>query len=371
MSKNLYMYVGIDVDPSIEVPTIENQKDKLCEALRVIPPEPIEDPEDEESKKLDTTQPTVGRVNGSGRGRGKGGIRRRAPNTHNQVKPEQQVFTEFHSKWVDFMSFSHNCASQDSTTYLGSMNITKFTSELTPVMNYFSQKKMRVPVLVLRPILLKEENVLTVSEYELLQVNIESVSVSGGSGGKPVETLSLQPTFYIHKYYRIDITTGEYLTKNISKYDKETLKGMRSTTNELLQVVDDNNEASVQLAKDLGVIGAYTPTVSKTLYVGINDIYAKKVRISKTTTLDQLKTIVAEKLGKQPSDVQGLYTDLHDGYVLIEKVDDLEERSKLYLMIDGDIIGRTQYEIAKKADAGVPGADKKGQANVDDFGLFD
>ena len=108
-------------------------------------------------------------------------------------------------KQLEIMTFSHNVAmpvtndvSNNERTsgraHVGEMSLTKFVDLATPKLNeyYCSGKPITEAVLTL----CRNDNgkMLPFIIYTLTNVVISHLSVSGGSGGKPVETMSLNFT---------------------------------------------------------------------------------------------------------------------------------------------------------------------------------
>lgn len=108
-------------------------------------------------------------------------------------------------KQLEIMTFSHNVAmpvtndvSNNERTsgraHVGEMSLTKFVDLATPKLNEYccSGKMIKEAVLTL----CRNDNgkMLPFIIYTLTNVVISHLSVSGGSGGKPVETMSLNFT---------------------------------------------------------------------------------------------------------------------------------------------------------------------------------
>lgn len=108
-------------------------------------------------------------------------------------------------KQIEIMSYSHNVAMQvtndvsntertSGRAHVGEMSLTKFVDLSTPVLNEYccSGKMIKEGVLTL----CRNDNgaMLPFIVYTLTNCVISHLSVSGGSGGKPVETMSLNFT---------------------------------------------------------------------------------------------------------------------------------------------------------------------------------
>lgn len=119
------------------------------------------------------------------------------------IKGESQAdgFTD----QIEIMSFSHNVSMQvtnnvsdtESTSgraHVGEMSLTKFIDLATPKLNEYCCRGRVIKEAVLT--LCRNDNgkMLPFIVYTLTNVIISHLSVSGGSGGKPVETMSLHFT---------------------------------------------------------------------------------------------------------------------------------------------------------------------------------
>ncbi|HCB1501441.1 TPA: type VI secretion system tube protein Hcp [Klebsiella michiganensis] len=119
------------------------------------------------------------------------------------IKGESQAdgFTD----QIEIMSFSHNVSMQvtnnvsdtESTSgraHVGEMSLTKFIDLATPKLNEYCCRGRVIKEAVLT--LCRNDNgkMLPFIVYTLTNVIISHLSVSGGSGGKPVETMSLNFT---------------------------------------------------------------------------------------------------------------------------------------------------------------------------------
>lgn len=108
-------------------------------------------------------------------------------------------------KQIEIMSYSHNVAMQvtndvsntertSGRAHVGEMSLTKFVDLSTPTLNEYccSGKMIKEAVLTL----CRNDNgaMLPFIVYTLTNCVVSHLSVSGGSGGKPVETMSLNFT---------------------------------------------------------------------------------------------------------------------------------------------------------------------------------
>jgi len=108
-------------------------------------------------------------------------------------------------KQIEIMSFSHNVAMQvtndvsnsertSGRAHVGEMSLTKFVDWSTPVLNEYCCSGKMIKEGVLTLCRNDNGNMLPFIVYTLSNVVISHLSVSGGSGGKPVETMSLNFT---------------------------------------------------------------------------------------------------------------------------------------------------------------------------------
>lgn len=109
---------------------------------------------------------------------------------------------------IEVMSYSHNVAMQVTNDVsntertsgkpsIGELTITKFVDQATPSLNQLccTGKSIDTATLVIgRNAGGTDGKILPFITYTLSHAIISNVSVSGGSGGKPVETLSLNFT---------------------------------------------------------------------------------------------------------------------------------------------------------------------------------
>lgn len=109
---------------------------------------------------------------------------------------------------IEVMSFSHNVSMAvtndisntertSGKAYLGELSLTKFVDLSTPVLNSYCCMGKSIPEATLtigRNSAQDDGKILPYLVYKLSHVILSNVSVSGGSGGKPVENLSLNFT---------------------------------------------------------------------------------------------------------------------------------------------------------------------------------
>ncbi|WP_199153573.1 type VI secretion system tube protein TssD [Chromobacterium sp. ASV23] len=108
---------------------------------------------------------------------------------------------------IEVLSYSHNVALQvtnqqnsertSGKAYLGEFSLTKFTDKSTPSLNSYCCQGKNIPeakIIVGRNAAKSDKEILPYIVYTLTNAIISNVSVSGGTGGKPVENLSLNFT---------------------------------------------------------------------------------------------------------------------------------------------------------------------------------
>jgi len=109
---------------------------------------------------------------------------------------------------IEIMSYSHNVAMQvtndvsnsertSGKPHIGEFTLTKFVDSSTPTLNTYCCAGKPIPeakVIVARNAAEDSGQVMPFIIYTLSNVIISNVSVSGGAGGKPVETISLNFT---------------------------------------------------------------------------------------------------------------------------------------------------------------------------------
>ena len=119
-----------------------------------------------------------------------------------------QCMLEGYADKIEVMSYSHNVAMQvtndvsnaertSGKPYVGEMSLTKFLDQSTPTLNQYCCAGKSIPeakVVVGRNAAESSGQMMPYITYTLTNAIISNLSVSGGSGGKPVETLSLNFT---------------------------------------------------------------------------------------------------------------------------------------------------------------------------------
>lgn len=106
---------------------------------------------------------------------------------------------------IEIMSYSHNVAMQvtndvsntertSGRAYVGEMSLTKFVDLSTPKLNEYCCGGKMIKEGTLTLCRNDDGKMLPFIVYTLTNVLISHLSVSGGSGGKPVETMSLNFT---------------------------------------------------------------------------------------------------------------------------------------------------------------------------------
>ncbi|AHY11620.1 MULTISPECIES: Hcp family type VI secretion system effector [Citrobacter] len=119
------------------------------------------------------------------------------------IKGESQV--DGFKDQIEIMSYSHNVAMQvtndvsntertSGRAHVGEMSLTKFVDLSTPKLNEYCCSGKMIKEAVLTLCRNDDGKMLPLIVYTLDNVIISHLSVSGGSGGKPVETMSLNFT---------------------------------------------------------------------------------------------------------------------------------------------------------------------------------
>lgn len=119
-----------------------------------------------------------------------------------------ECLLEDYTDKIEVMSYSHNVAMQvtndvsntertSGKPHVGEMSLTKFLDKSTPTLNEYCCAGKSIPeakVIVGRNAAESSGKIMPYITYTLTNAIISNLSVSGGSGGKPVETLSLNFT---------------------------------------------------------------------------------------------------------------------------------------------------------------------------------
>ena len=119
------------------------------------------------------------------------------------IKGESQV--DGFKDQIEIMSYSHNVAMQvtndvsntertSGRAHVGEMSLTKFVDLSTPKLNEYCCSGKMIKEAVLTLCRNDDDKILPLIVYTLDNMIISHLSVSGGSGGKPVETMSLNFT---------------------------------------------------------------------------------------------------------------------------------------------------------------------------------
>ena len=119
------------------------------------------------------------------------------------IKGESQV--DGFKDQIEIMSYSHNVAMQvtndvsntertSGRAHVGEMSLTKFADLSTPVLNEYCCSGKMIKEAKLTLCRIDDGKMLPFIVYTLDNVIISHLSVSGGFGGKPIETMSLNFT---------------------------------------------------------------------------------------------------------------------------------------------------------------------------------
>ncbi|EGG16246.1 aldehyde dehydrogenase [Cavenderia fasciculata] len=306
----LSLYLPLDVDVKSEnysIPNIENTKDTIIQAFKALDlPIEVEDP---------NANPYGGRY-------GRGGN-----NNDKHSKKFAEVITPA-PMWASVMSFSHNVAYSDNAgagqqqVHIGEFSATRFVDDLSPVLNYFCLKNEPIPNVILRTQLKinKKDMKMSVTEYECTSAFITNQSVSGGSGGKPVETLSLKPIDLVYKVYEFNLENGDVIKKTISKWNSETSTGSRTILSGAKSLVEitksrmlaENDQAGIKMLKDMGILSEYeVPSPNKEVsyqFLFKSNPYIVKQFTPTTVTRVGVIEGIAAKLDKPVSDIKAIYS---------------------------------------------------------------
>ncbi|MBB5190654.1 type VI secretion system secreted protein Hcp [Silvimonas terrae] len=109
---------------------------------------------------------------------------------------------------IEIMSYSHNVAMQvtndvsntertSGKPHIGEFTLTKFVDASTPTLNEYCCAGKNIVTAIItvgRNAADQDGKILPFITYTLTNVILSNISVSGGAGGKPVETLSLNFT---------------------------------------------------------------------------------------------------------------------------------------------------------------------------------
>ncbi|KAM9969536.1 hypothetical protein ACTFIR_001372 [Dictyostelium discoideum] len=315
------VWVPIDTNvnaPNYQIPTFENQKDLFIAMLA-----PSENEE---------ASPPVN------------------PHSYNEPKDSKdKKIDELTLDWIDVMSFSHNVASNAKDVHLGELTLTKFVCDRSPSLNYMTLRREIIPHIIHRSIGKMKENVLPILEYEMHHCTLSNVSISGGTGGKPVETLSVSCKIIIIKNIRINVQSGELLCYQVCKWDmlkengSKTIRPTNNATptqsnllelakNRIMVDLDSQDPSMIKLLKDLGIVSQYNLPQSDSSNnddhdEGANEFH--RVLISKepelfqlldvssrTITIDTIKKSISDKLNIPLDTIKCLYN--HSNGILID-----------------------------------------------------
>ncbi|EFA75032.1 hypothetical protein PPL_11717 [Heterostelium album PN500] len=352
MTKGIYLHLPIDIDTSksYEIPTIENQKDVLIEAILSAPQEPEE---------AANQQPQQSNVNSFSFGNFANNNNRKATQ---EMKAEEKIMKAQHFNWIDIMSFSHNVASAagskslrskrikmvngDEEAHVGEFTCTKFVSHATPSLNYLCLRREIIPHAIIRILdkIQKDEDAFKINiiEYELQYVRVSHVSVSGGTGGKPVETLSLSPRVIKTKYIDLNFHTREFDTYQVYHWDTITNTGSKtifsqgSATKSLLEYakkrlmidLDSQDPSMIALIKELGLVTDYELPSEKleshTIKISVSKepITFKRITV-KSLTIKSVIAAIAEKLAIPAQSITNLFS-IDNNNTEIETDEDLQ-----------------------------------------------
>ncbi|EAL62995.1 hypothetical protein DDB_G0288943 [Dictyostelium discoideum AX4] len=332
-------WIPIDTNvnaPNYQIPNFENQKDLFVAMLAPSENEPPSPPSN--------------------------------PHSYNEPKDEKdKKIDELTLDWIDTMSYSHNVSSNSKESHLGELTLTKFVCDRSPSLNYMALRREIIPHIIHRCIGKMKDNVLPIIEYELHYCTLRNVSISGGVGGKPVETLSIACKIMIIKNIKINVESGELLCYQVCNWDtlKETgSKTIRpsingtSTKSSLLDLAkkrlmvdfDSHDPSMIKLLKDLGIVSEYNLPHSDNSNVDETEFH--RVMINKEPPLFQVldlpptRTLTVEKVKKSISDKLNIPLDTikhlfnHSNGILIDSPKILKiSTSYMVQLTDGKFYG--------------------------------
>ncbi|KAM9984247.1 hypothetical protein ACTFIZ_003945 [Dictyostelium cf. discoideum] len=314
------VWIPIDTNvnaPNYQIPNFENQKDLFIAMLA--------SSENEDSPPVN-------------------------PHSYNEPKDSKdKKIDELTLDWIDVMSFSHNVASDSNQVHLGELSLTKFICDRSPSFNYMALRREMIPHIVHRFVGKMKENVLPILEYEMHHCTLRNVSISGGTGGKPVETLSVSCKIIIIKNIKINVQSGELLCYQVCKWDMLKEIGSKTirptsfstpTSSNLLELaknsimvdLDSKDPSMVKLLKDLGIVSEYNlpqpdnnnnnddESANEFHRVMINKepelFQLLDIPSSRTLTVDIVKKSISDKLNIPLDTIKCLYN--HSNGILID-----------------------------------------------------
>ncbi|EFA86389.1 hypothetical protein PPL_00181 [Heterostelium album PN500] len=328
MKESIAVWIPIDTNVNADdyqIPTIENQKDALMGLVA-----PAEDDEDLANNNDESDDDNY---------YGRRGAKQEADPMEKLIS---RRFKEFVAPWIEIMSFSHNVASQAGKRgdpHVGELTCTKFTCDRSPTFNYMTMRGEIIPHVVFRAIGKTSNRVLPIIEYEMHHVQITNVSISGGAGGKPVETMSLNAKIMIIKNIRLNLETGEFETYQVAKWDQlkgtgsKTLysnkSGAKGTSKTLLEIakkslmvdLDSHDPSTVALLKEMGIVTEYElPQDSEVSEDDLSN-YCKVLthkdpilyqifNVPKPQTIENYKKTIAETLSIPVDTIKNLYSGI-------------------------------------------------------------
>ncbi|KAM9988042.1 hypothetical protein ACTFIZ_003396 [Dictyostelium cf. discoideum] len=291
-------------------------------------------------------------------------------NSHSYNEPKDakdKKIDELTLDWIEAMSFSHNVSSNSKVSHVGELTLTKFVCDRSPSLNYMTLRREIIPHIIHRSFGKMKDNVLPIIEYEMHFCTLTNVSISGGAGGKPVETLSIACKIMTIKNIKINVESGELLCYQVCNWDilKETgSKTIRpssngtSTKSSLLELAkkrlmvdfDSHDPSMIKLLKDLGIVSEYNLPHSDNSDDDACDFH--RVMINKepplfqlldipsprTLTIDKLKKSISDKLNIPLDTIKSLFN--HSNGILIDSPKILKvSNSYMVQLTDGKFYG--------------------------------
>jgi len=212
MGVDMYLYLPIQTDPSRSdyvKPAIDVHGEFLCHELKALKDK--EKPTNNNNEDEDDYR----------------GNRRDAPHS--------KVFSDFHSKqtgWIDVLAWSHGCSSSGKKGNLQDISLTKWMDQYTPLVYVMVMRGEILQHALLRIVYPPKDDKLKVTEYQMNNATISSLS-TGGSGGEDrlTENITIMFEAFSMRIVEFDILTGDKISM---------LKDIGTTLNNLEQEMEIN-----------------------------------------------------------------------------------------------------------------------------------
>ncbi|EGG18366.1 hypothetical protein DFA_03860 [Cavenderia fasciculata] len=249
-------------------------------------------------------------------------------------EPVNKALAKFHqdSGFLDVMSYSHSVgqrnswgrrasrykrlAPQDDDDEHGAdFTVTLYENYLAPIFQGMCVGKEVIQQAVIRHYGFDDKKrTFGFREYELGFVTVSNKSVSGGTGGSPVQTLSLTPTVITTSVVSFDVDTGKEIEYSTSTLDYKFKDRCKRTilpidpSNPL--ILDDTKEETKQILKDRNIDYTVNDGPSTTTILVGNQLkdfkIYRRLKVDPSINIDDLTTKIAELLGKEKTTIKGL-----------------------------------------------------------------